>query len=178
MKQNRVLLVKDVRNLGRSGDIVTVKPGFSRNLLIPYGHAIRATAHTEKLQTKLREERLVKAAEDRKVSERIKSQLEQLTFVVDVRVDETGHLYGSVNVQDILNLLHQEGFQEIEKSQIKLAQPIKQLGNHVVKIRLKEEVEAEMHIRVKNDEFEASSDKKQVEAEHAAVEPSSTDYSE
>lgn len=178
MKQQRILLIKDVRNLGRSGDIVTVKPGFCRNFLLPYGHAVRATIHTEKLQTKLKEERLKQAVEDKKVSDRIKAQLEQLTFVVDVRVDEMGHLYGSVNVQDILNLLHQENFAEIEKGQIKLAQPIKQLGNHVVKIRLKEEVEAEMHIRVKNDDFEANLHKEKVEQEHSVVEPVSTDYSE
>ncbi|MFZ4773084.1 MAG: 50S ribosomal protein L9 [Chlamydiia bacterium] len=178
MKQHRILLVKDVKNLGRSGDIVTVRPGFCRNFLLPYGHAIRATLHTEKLQTKLREERVKKAEEDRKVSDRIKSQLEQLTFVVDVRVDETGHLYGSVSVQDILNLLHQENFQEIEKGQIKLAHPIKQLGNHVVTIRLKEEVEAEMHIRVKNDEFEANLHKAAAEHEQEALEPASDDYSE
>ena len=178
MKQNRVLLIKDVKNLGRSGDIVAVRPGFSRNFLIPYGHAIKATAHTEKYQAKLREERKLKAEQDRASSLRIKEQLEQLTFVVDVRVDEMGHLYGSVNVQDILNLLHQENFQEIEKSQIKLANPIKQLGNHVVTIRLKEEVEAEMHIRVKNDDYEAMLHNQKVEQEHAAVEPAATDYSE
>lgn len=66
MKQQRILLIKDVRNLGRSGDIVTVKPGFCRNFLLPYGHAVRATIHTEKLQTKLKEERLSKQQTTRK----------------------------------------------------------------------------------------------------------------
>ncbi len=178
MKQNRVLLIKDVKTLGRSGDIVTVRPGYARNFLLPYGHGVRATAQTERLQARLREERIKQSEEDRKVSSRIKAALEQLTFVVDVRVDETGHLYGSVSVQDILNLLHQEDFKEIEKGQIKLAHPIKQLGNHVVKIRLKEEVEAEMHLRVKNDEFEANLHKGQVEREAAVVEPTSDDYAD
>lgn len=166
--QKQILLIKDVKHLGRSGDLVRVRPGYSRNYLIPFGYAVHASPRTLRLREKLKADRALREKLDREESEKLKIALEPLTFEFEVKVDELGNLYGSVSNTDIHDMLKEHGF-SVEKVMIKLPHALKVLGMHKVELQLKEGVEAILHVRVKNDAFEAFKLEQQREAEHLIV---------
>ncbi|KPK32060.1 MAG: hypothetical protein AMS24_05070 [Chlamydiae bacterium SM23_39] len=146
MKQ-KLLLLEDVEYLGKSGDIVEVKPGYSRNFLIPQKKAIIAKKHTLALQKKLQEEREKKAKLEKKESEKIKEKIEKLTLETTVKTDPTGKMYGSIGKQDILALLEKEDI-KIDKKEIILKKPIKETGTFDIKFNLKENVEATCKLNI------------------------------
>jgi large subunit ribosomal protein L9 len=150
MAKYHVLLLGDVVNYGRKGDLVHVAPGFARNFLLPQKKALLATRVTIKMREKLQEERKLQASVDRKESERLAKELEGKSFETTVKVDSEGHLYGSVTTTDIRELLLQGGF-EIHKKCISLAHAIKQIGSYQVTLRLPEGVEAIVALLVKPD---------------------------
>ncbi len=145
--QNQLLLIQDVEDLGRSGDIVTVKPGYARNFLIPQKRAVVADKYTLRLQAKLQEERAKRAAEDRKEAEELAGRLEGKSITIEVKVDPDGHMYGSVAAMDIVNLLGNEGI-KIERRNVLLPAPIKTLGVHVINLKLKEGIPSMITLRV------------------------------
>jgi len=147
MKQ-QLLLLEDVEDLGKAGDLVTVKSGFARNFLLPKKMGMVADKNTLKRQEKLQEERKKKALIDRKESEEIAEKLKNITLRTEVKIDPEGKMYGSVSAGDISALLKEEGF-EIEKKQVKLAKAIKETGMHSISILLKEEVEANVSLKIK-----------------------------
>ena len=134
-----LLLLEDVEDLGRSGEVVSVKPGYARNFLIPKQKAVAAGKHEMRMQARLQEERAKQAATDRKGSLKISEDLEGKAFTTTVKVDPAGHMYGSVTVQDILALLSEAGF-EIEKKALKIHH-LKETGSTKVELFLKEGVE-------------------------------------
>lgn len=146
MKQ-KLLLLSDVHNVGKTGDIVSVKPGYARNFLLPKKRAIVADRNTIRMQEKLKKERAAQALIDKKESEALAKKLSTITLKFEVKVDPEGHLYGSVGVTDILKLLVEEGI-ELERYQIALGQPIKKAGAHKVTLKLKESVEAFVAVHV------------------------------
>ncbi len=147
MKQ-QLLLLEDVEDLGKAGDLVTVKSGFARNFLLPKRMGIVADKNTLKRQEKLQEERKKRALVDKKQSEEIAEKLKNITLKTEVKVDPEGKMYGSVSSGDIAVLLKEEGF-EIEKKQIKLSKPIKDTGIHSILVLLKEDVEAAVSLTIK-----------------------------
>ena len=146
MKQ-QLLLLEDVDGLGRSGDVVTAKPGFIRNFLLPQKKAVSADKHTLKMQTRLKEEREKRAAVDRKEAEAQAEQIKTLVLAIEVKVDPDGKMYGSVSTLDIARLLQAKGYQ-IDRKSVQLTQAIKTLGNHSVSLRLKEGVPATFTLEV------------------------------
>ncbi len=149
MKQ-KMLLLEDVDGLGRSGDLVTAKPGFIRNFLLPKKKALIADRNVVKLQTRLQEERAKQAAVDRAAGEKLAVVLEQVVIVTVVKVDRDGRLYGSVSQQEIAKLLQSEGY-AIERKQILLPHAIKQLGRHTIPLRLQEGVKASVTLEVNSE---------------------------
>ena len=147
MKQS-LLLLEDVDALGRSGDIVSVKAGFARNFLIPQKKALHASKQTIKLQEKLKEERIKRAAVDRKEAEELATSIEGTLLTIEVKVDADGNLYGSVIAADILALMKKEGI-ELDKKNVILPKPIKSLGKYSIQLRLKENVPASIQLEVK-----------------------------
>ncbi|PCI94786.1 50S ribosomal protein L9 [Candidatus Aerophobetes bacterium] len=145
--QNQLLLLEDVGKLGRKGDIVTAKPGFVRNYLIPQKKAVVATPHTLKLRVKLQEERTKQAAEDKTEAEALAKVIEGRKLSTKAKVDPAGHMYGSVTATDIVNLFAKEGV-ELEKGFITLIHPIKTTGEHRVDLRLKEGVPTHIIIEI------------------------------
>ena len=143
----KVLLIEDVENLGRQGDLVEVKAGYARNYLLPKKKAFCADKNALRRQKRLQEERIKRAEEDKKESMIIAEQINDLTYTVKRKVDEEGHMYGSVSVTDIVNLLEENKI-IIEKRHVVLAQPIKKLGAHTINLKLKENVEASFTIEV------------------------------
>jgi large subunit ribosomal protein L9 len=148
--QNKLLLLEDVINLGRSGDIVTVKPGFARNFLVPQKKAVVANKFALRLQARLVEERQKKAEADRKESEAVAAQMAEVQLSTEVKVDAEGHLYGSVAVVDVMKILERAEV-IVEKNQIILPHPIKTLGEHEIQLKLKEGVVATLRLTVKSD---------------------------
>jgi len=145
---NKLLLIEDVEDLGRSGDIVSVKPGYARNFLLPQGVAIIASPQALRMQTRLQEERKQKAIVDKKESEATASALNGITISTIVKVDHEGHMYGSVSAHDIVTLIQSQKNIELEKRAIILKHPIKDLGEHEVSIKLKEGVTASITLDV------------------------------
>lgn len=146
MKQ-QLLLIEDVDSLGRKGDIVTAKPGYVRNFLLPRGLAVIASPNTLRKQESLRAEREKQAIIDRQESEALAKQLEGVNLEIKVKVDPEGHMYGSVAAADISNLFQEKGF-PVEKKYIQLTRPIKETGVHKISLKLKEgiSVVSQLHI--------------------------------
>ncbi|HSX14279.1 MAG TPA: 50S ribosomal protein L9 [Chlamydiales bacterium] len=138
MKQ-QLLLLNDVDSLGRKGEIVTAKPGYIRNFLLPRGLAVIASTHTLRKQETLRKEREQQAIVDRQESDLLAKQLEGLVLETKVKVDPEGHMYGSVTPNDVARLFVEKGF-AIDRKYIQINRPIKETGMHKVPLKLKEGV--------------------------------------
>lgn len=145
--RNQLLLLEDVEDLGRSGDLVTVKPGFARNFLVPQKKAVVAEKYTLRLQAKLQEQRAQRAESDRQEAEGQAQQIEGKVLMIEVKVDPDGHMYGSVAAVDIVRLFEVEGI-KLEKRNVVLAAPIKTLGEHSISLKLKEGVPARVTLKV------------------------------
>lgn len=144
----KLLLIKDVQDLGRSGDIVSVRPGYARNRLVPMGSAVFADKNAVRRQARLQEERLLKAAEEKKESEKIAAQIEGKTITTIVKVDHDGHMYGSVTALDIIHLIEKQLEIVLEKHSIQLKHPIKKTGLSNIIVKLPEGVVAAFHLKV------------------------------
>ncbi|MBL7081499.1 MAG: 50S ribosomal protein L9 [Candidatus Omnitrophica bacterium] len=130
-----VILTKDIEKLGKSGDIVSVKPGFARNFLFPRNLALRKNqANLKKIEEKKKKQALLKEKE-RKLIEELKSRLEGSSFTLAVKVYDEDKLYGSISARDIVQLLKSEGL-NINKDMVALDAPIRATGVYDIKITL------------------------------------------
>lgn len=143
----KLLLIEDVDALGRSGDVVSVKPGFARNFLLPKKKGVMASKHTLRMQEELRQQRFAKAAEEKKEAEELAAHLHGQHFAIEVKVDPDGHMYGSVSANDIVHILADHGFR-LDRRNVILASPIKTLGVQTIHLKLAENVPAEFTIEV------------------------------
>ena len=146
-QRNELLLLKDVEQLGRSGDIVHVKPGYAWNYLIPTGKAVFPDKRTLRNQARLREEREKQANLDRKEAELVASKLVDVSLEISVKVDPDGHMYGSVKPQDIVHLLQEKEQINLDRRNI-LTPTIKELGTYTISLALKESVPAQFTLHV------------------------------
>ena len=145
---SKLLLIEDVDDVGRSGDIVSVKPGFARNFLLPQGFALLADKRSLRMQVRLQEERQKRAVVDKQESEQTASGLEGIILEEVVKVDQEGHMYGSVSALDIVHMLQQRHQIQLEKKSVQLRHAIKETGIHVISIKLKENVTASIKLKV------------------------------
>jgi large subunit ribosomal protein L9 len=142
-----VILRQAIENLGHTGDIVKVSPGYARNYLIPRGLAYEATAGNKK---RLEQERArLEAAENerRGAAQGVATQLENVSLTFSARVGEEGKLFGSVTAADIAQQLEAQGL-HVEKRLIDLHEPIRALGVYRVPVRLHADVKPELKIWV------------------------------
>ena len=146
MKQS-LLLLEDVAALGRKGEVVTAKPGYLRNYLLPRGLAVVATPNMLRKQESLRSEREKQAVVDRQEAQALADQLAGVTLEIKVKVDPEGHMYGSVSALDIAQLFQEKGF-SIEKQQIQLTRPLKETGVHPLSLKLKEGIPATVQLTI------------------------------
>ncbi|MFZ0564572.1 MAG: 50S ribosomal protein L9 [Chlamydiales bacterium] len=146
MKQ-QLLLLEDVDGLGRTGDLVTAKPGFIRNFLLPQKKAVIADKHTLKLQAGLQADREKQATIDRKESEKMADKLADFVLTTEVKVDPEGKMYGSVSSLNIAQLMQENGY-ELDRKQILLPHPIKTTGDHKINLKLKEDVSASFILKI------------------------------
>lgn len=150
----QVILMERVAKLGQMGDVVTVKHGYARNFLLPQGKAMRASeaniAHFETQKAQLEARNLESRGEAEKLADKLNGQ----QFVVIRTASDAGSLYGSVTIRDAADAATADGF-SIDRKQVALTAPIKELGLHTVLVRLHPEVEATIELNVARSEEEA-----------------------
>ena len=163
-----VILLERIESLGQMGEVVKVKPGFARNFLLPKKKALRATKENlsvfEKRRTQLEADNLKRKEE----AEKVGAKLNGLKITIVRQAAESGSLFGSVTLRDIADEITGAGF-TIQKSQVLLDQPIKQLGVHDVRIGLHPEVRVTITVNVGRSTEEAAA--QQGAAESAAQAP-------
>ena len=142
-----VILRQAIENLGNPGDVVTVKPGYGRNYLLPRGLAYEATPGN--LKRIVAERQRLEAAEStrRDAARDLAKRIEEVSVTFSARVGEEGKLFGSITATDIAHQLEAQGV-EIEKRQIDLHDPIKTLGVFRVPVRLHADVRPEIRVWV------------------------------
>ena len=143
----QVILSEDVHALGDAGEIVSVKPGYARNFLIPQGKALIATA--ERVNEVEHQKRVIseKLAKELKDLTAVKSKLDATQLEIAAQAGEEGKLFGSVTAQNLSELLSEKGL-EVDRRKIQLSEPIKTTGEHTVSIRLRSDVIAEFTVKV------------------------------
>jgi large subunit ribosomal protein L9 len=142
-----VILREDVADLGSVGDIVKVKPGFARNYLLPRGLAViadRRNIHVLNHQKRLAAD---KRERDRKQAQSFADRLNNLRLAIKARAGEEGKLFGSVTNLDVEKALAAQGF-SVERRRIRLEEPIKSIGEHVVPVHLAAGVDARVTVVV------------------------------
>ena len=149
-----VILLERVENLGQMGDVVSVKPGYARNFLLPLKKALRANESNKKVFDGQRAELEARNLERKKDAEAAATKLDGRSFVLIRQASETGALYGSVSARDIATAASADGVQ-IERGQVRLEKPIKSLGVVSVRVVMHPEVFASININVARSEDEA-----------------------
>ncbi len=144
------LLLEDVEGLGRTGDLVMAKPGFVHNYLLPQQKALRADKRTLRMQSRLQEERSKQAKIDLEVSKKISEQVKNMVLETEVKIDPDGRMYGSVSSADISELLKAKGI-DVDKRFVRLHAPFKEVGIHTVNLKLKEDVEAFLKLKIRGE---------------------------
>lgn len=143
----QVILLERVGRLGAIGDIVTVKPGFARNFLLPQHKALRATESNKKLFDAQRAQIEARNAEARAAAATAGEALNGQVFVLIRQAGEGGQLYGSVAARDIAAAAEAAGF-DVGRNQVQLDTPIKTVGMHAVTVRLHAEVDVVVQANV------------------------------
>lgn len=143
----QVVLLERVAKLGQMGDVVNVKQGYARNFLLPLGKALRATGDNlkqfENQRAQLEARNLEARAEAQAVGDKLHGQI----FVIIRSASDSGALYGSVTARDAAEIATAEGF-SINRGQVVLHRPVKDLGMHTMSVVLHPEVTVEININV------------------------------
>lgn len=142
----QVILSEDLPNVGQSGELVKVRPGFARNFLIPRGLAVIATTDNV---SKLEHDRRVaasRAAKLRSEAEQTAAKISKCKVKIGCPVGEGEKLYGSVGARDVADALAEQGV-EIDRRKI-MMEPIRELGTHAVQIKIASGVDATVNVEV------------------------------
>ena len=142
-----LILVQDVEKLGKAGDRVKARDGYSRNYLIPRKLAVPTTEGGLKFLDAKKKRAEEKRAQEKEGAAKLAERIGQWTCAIKARVGAEGKLFGSITRQDIHTALHKEGF-EVDKRRIDLLEPIHQVGEYQVRIRLHSEVDVQLKVVV------------------------------
>ncbi len=142
-----VILCEDIKNLGKTGDVIHVKEGFARNFLLPKKKAYPATQANIKRIEKRKQELKQKAEEQKVQAQELAEQLSHISCTVAVEVNDIEKMYGSVTEKEISQAITSEGF-EVDINAIRLEKPIEELGIYEVAVNLHPEVEAKVRVWV------------------------------
>lgn len=143
-----VILREDVQDLGRTGEIVNVSPGYARNYLIPQNLAVQATRRNIKQLDHQKRVISKRASRQREESASLAERMQGLSVTVAKPVGENDRLYGSVTPRDVVQGLTDEGIAAIGRKQIQLKDPIRILGIHTVPVRLDAENKVDIKVWV------------------------------
>ena len=143
----KVILLDDVTKIGRRGEVRDVSDGYARNFLIPKKLALSATAGNLKNLDHIKRQQDAKADRIRADAEALRAKIEALVYEERRQASEEGKLFGSVTSQDVADFLGTRGI-PIERKRITLDEPIKALGEHMVSMRLHQDVTAQLRVNV------------------------------
>lgn len=149
-----VILKEDVNNLGHRGDVVKVAEGYGRNFLLPKKLAMEATAGNKAVIEQMKQASVRRSAKEKSEAELLVNQLNQVELVFERKVGENDHLFGSVTAGEITQQLEQKGF-TIDRRKLQLEEPLRQLGEFHVPVKLHREVTAHVKVTVKAEDTEA-----------------------
>ena len=171
-----IILLERVAKLGQMGEVVSVREGYARNFLLPQKKALRANdtniAAFEARKAELETHNL----ETRKEADAMAARLEGRRFVIIRQASDSGSLYGSVTTRDVADAAGADGF-EVDRKQVRMHKPIKELGLHPVAVHLHPEVEVEVVLNVarSSDEADLQATGKSIQ-EQAAEEEAAAEF--
>ena len=145
-----VILKEDVNKLGHRGDVVKVADGYGRNYLLPSKLAIEATAGNKAVIEQMKGSAIRKSAKEKASSEELARQMSAVELTFERKVGENDHLFGSVTSGDIAQQLEAQGY-PVDRRKIALEEPLKQLGEFHVPVKLHREVTAHVKVTIKSD---------------------------
>lgn len=143
----KVILQENIDTLGQIGDIVKVAPGYARNYLLPKGLAIEATEKNAKALEHAKRQLAYKKNKALEAAKLVAAKLESVTVALTHQAGEEGKLFGSVTTMEIAAFLKEQGL-EIDRKKMVLAEPIKQLGDYTVPVKIHPEVTANLKVQV------------------------------
>lgn len=143
----KIILKETVASLGEAGDIVTVKPGYGRNYLIPQGLGVIATISTVNTMQKLIKQKEMKDAKSKKGLQLIAEKLNLLKLKFMLKAGEDEKLFGSVTTQMISDQLMEQGY-KVDKKHITLDEPIKVLGNYFASVDFGDDITSKVKLKV------------------------------
>ena len=149
-----VILLERIEKLGQMGDVVHVKPGFARNYLLPKAKALRSNKENMALFEAQKAQLEAANLKRREEAEQIAAKMEGLNLVIIRQAAETGQLYGSVTGRDVRDAIREAGY-NIERRQVVLDQPLKEIGSYSVRIVLHPDVSRQVGIMVARSAEEA-----------------------
>lgn len=147
MSNMKLILTQDVRNLGHKDDVVSVRPGYGRNYLIPQGMAKMATESAMKMLAEDIKQRAFKQDKIKKDAEATATKLEGVTIVLKAKTGTSGKIFGAVTSLQVANALKEQGI-EVDRRKIVLSEEPKVLGSYKAIINLHKEVSKEISIEV------------------------------
>ena len=149
-----VILLERIEKLGQMGDVVHVKPGFARNYLLPKAKALRSNKENMALFEAQKAQLEAANLKRREEAEQIAAKMEGLNLVIIRQAAETGQLYGSVTGRDVRDAVRDAGY-NIERRQVVLDQPLKEIGSYGVRIVLHPDVSRQINVTVARSAEEA-----------------------
>jgi large subunit ribosomal protein L9 len=143
----KVILTKDLENLGQAGALVEVKPGYGRNYLLPRQLAVPATAKNIRQLDHEKSGILARAARHRSSMDAMAKKISAIQLKFSRKAGDQDKLFGSVTSKDIHDRLVEQGY-EIDRKQIHLPEPLKTIGDHEVEVKLHPEVTAKLKVAI------------------------------
>ena len=147
MATSEVLLLEKIEGLGSEGDQVKVKAGFARNFLLPRRHAVPVSRANKKQIEALLKAREVRESKELEEATSIADRIKGISIAIAVKTGKGGKMFGAVTANDLLARLGEEGV-ELNKKQLSLAHPAKELGKHTARIKLHHNVVVDLNFEV------------------------------
>jgi len=143
----KVILLNDVENLGLAGDIVTVKPGYARNRLIPEGFALRASNKNVAVASERKKVANAKLERENIALQKLAKKISNVEITIEVNVGEEEKMFGSITNLDVHKELISKGI-NLEKNQIIIDEPIKSLGIYHAKVKIAKDITSDVKLYV------------------------------
>lgn len=144
----KVILLEDVKNVGKKGSIINAKDGYAKNFLFPKNLAIEATPANLKNLENAKKQQEAKEKEIFEEAKRLEEELMKITIVIKTKAGENGKLFGAVTTKEIAELIDKDHGFAIDKKKYELDDPIKSVGEYFVKIKLHPQVNAKVKVIV------------------------------
>jgi len=143
----KIILLSDVENLGESGDVIAVKPGYARNKLIPQGLALRASNRNIAVANENKKVATAKLERENQALNVLAKKLSKVEITIEVKVGDEEKMFGSITNKDIHKELIDKGF-EIERNQISIKEPIKALGIYHINVKISKDITSDVKLYV------------------------------